>query len=132
MMDPSPHAAPPNGHAPRAPHRSRAERRAAALRSEGAATAALNVLGQKWVMRIVRVLGERTQRFCELQDALGGANSATLSQRLKLLEDEGLVDRTIVSEVPPWVEYSLTTKGSDLRRAIVGIDRWADRWAADQ
>jgi DNA-binding HxlR family transcriptional regulator len=131
MMDPAPHAAPSNG-LPRAPHRSRAERRAAALRSECAATAALNVLGQKWVMRIVRALGERTQRFCELQDALGGANSATLSQRLKLLEDEGLVDRTMVSEVPPWVEYSLTTKGSDLRRAIVGIDRWADRWASSQ
>src|SRR6187402_170903 len=112
--------------------RSRAARRAEALRSECAATAALNVLGQKWVMRIVRVLGERTQRFCELQDALGGANSATLSQRLKLLEDEGLVDRTMVSEVPPWVEYSLTTKGSDLRRAIAGIDRWADRWASQQ
>jgi DNA-binding HxlR family transcriptional regulator len=131
MMDPAPHAS-PHASSPRAPHRSRAERRAAALRSEGAATAALNVLGQKWVMRIVRVLGERTQRFCELQDALGGANSATLSQRLKLLEDEGLVDRTMVSEVPPWVEYSLTTKGSDLRRAIVGIDRWADRWAPNQ
>jgi DNA-binding HxlR family transcriptional regulator len=131
MMDPAPHASSP-APSPRAPHRSRAERRAAALRGESAATAALNVLGQKWVMRIVRVLGERTQRFCELQDALGGANSATLSQRLKLLEDEGLVDRTIVSEVPPWVEYSLTTKGSDLRRAIVGIDRWADRWATDQ
>jgi DNA-binding HxlR family transcriptional regulator len=131
MMDPAPHAAPSNG-LPRAPHRSRAERRAAALRNESAATAALTVLGQKWVMRIVRALGERTQRFCELQDALGGANSATLSQRLKLLEDEGLVDRTMVSEVPPWVEYSLTTKGSDLRRAIVGIDRWADRWAASQ
>jgi DNA-binding HxlR family transcriptional regulator len=102
------------------------------LRNESAATAALNVLGQKWVMRIVRALGERTQRFCELQDALGGANSATLSQRLKLLEDEGLIDRTMVSEVPPWVEYSLTTKGSDLRKAIVGIDRWADRWAPNQ
>jgi DNA-binding HxlR family transcriptional regulator len=132
MMDPSPHAAPPNGHAPRAPHRTRAERRAAALRSEGAATAALNVLGQKWVLRIVRVLGERTQRFCELQDALGGANSATLSQRLKLLEDEGLIDRHTVSTMPPWVEYSLTDKGADLGRAITGIDRWAERWASHQ
>ena len=111
------------------PHRSRAERRAEAQRAECAATAALNVLGQKWVMRIIRVLGDRTQRFCELQDALGGANSATLSQRLKLLEDEGLVARRAVSAVPPWVEYSLTPKGSDLRRAISGIDAWADRWA---
>lgn len=113
-------------------NRSRAARRAAAQRSECAATAALNVLGQKWVMRIIRVLGDRTQRFCELQDALGGANSATLSQRLKLLEDEGLIERRAISAVPPWVEYSLTTKGSDLRGAIAGIDRWADRWASAQ
>ena len=112
--------------------RSRAARRAAAQRAECAATAALNVLGQKWVLRIVRVLGDRTQRFCELQDALGGANSATLSQRLKLLEDEGLIERRAISSVPPWVEYSLTPKGTDLRGAINGIDRWAERWAARQ
>jgi len=112
--------------------RSRAERRAAAARAECAATAALNVLGQKWVLRIIRSLGEQTQRFCELQDSLGGANSATLSQRLKLLEDEGLIDRRMVSEVPPWVEYSLTDKGADLRAAIIGIDRWAERWVDEQ
>ena len=112
--------------------RSRAERRAAAQRAESAATAALNVLGRKWVMRIIRALGDRTQRFCELQDALGGANSATLSQRLKMLEDEGLIERRAISAVPPWVEYSLTAKGSDLRGAIAGIDRWADRWASMQ
>jgi DNA-binding HxlR family transcriptional regulator len=112
--------------------RSRAERRAAAQRSECAATQALNVLGQKWVLRIIRALGERTQRFCELQDALGGANSATLSQRLKLLEDEGLIDRRMISTLPPWVEYSLTEKGADLRSAIVGIDRWAERWGSAQ
>jgi DNA-binding HxlR family transcriptional regulator len=112
--------------------RSRAARRAAAQRAECAATAALNVLGQKWVMRIIRALGDRTQRFCELQDALGGANSATLSQRLKLLEDELLIERREVSVVPPWVEYSLTSKGSELRDAIAGIDRWADRWSARQ
>jgi DNA-binding HxlR family transcriptional regulator len=112
--------------------RSRAERRAAAQRAECAATAALNVLGQKWVLRIIRALGEETQRFCELQDALGGANSATLSQRLKLLEDEGLIDRRTISTMPPWVEYSLTPKGADLGRAITGIDRWAERWASIQ
>jgi len=117
---------------PPATQRSRAARRAAAQRSECAATDALTVLGQKWVLRIIRVLGERTQRFCELQDALGGANSATLSQRLKLLEDEGLIERREVSAVPPWVEYSLTVKGSDLRGALAGIDRWAERWSVRQ
>ena len=53
------------------------------------------------VLRIIHSLGERTQRFCEARDALGGANSATLSQRLKLLE--GLISRRVVSSVPPWV-----------------------------
>ena len=110
-------------------HRSRAARREAALRAECAATAALTVLGQKWVLRIIRTLGEQTQRFCELQDALGGANSATLSQRLKLLEEEGLIERREISAMPPWVEYSLTDKGSELRRAITAIDLWAERWA---
>ncbi|HEM45419.1 MAG TPA: hypothetical protein ENO23_00070, partial [Alphaproteobacteria bacterium] len=55
-----------------------------AHRAMGDAWTTWGVLGH-----IVRELGQRTQRFCELQDALGGANSATLSQRLKLLEDEG-------------------------------------------
>src|SRR5918992_4304725 len=99
------------------PVRSRAERRAQAVQTD-ASTAALTILGQKWVMRIIRVLGTRTQRFCELQDALGGANSATLSQRLKLLEEQGLIDRRIVSSIPPWVEYSLTRKGQELNQAI--------------
>ncbi|MGH2446398.1 MAG: winged helix-turn-helix transcriptional regulator [Candidatus Limnocylindria bacterium] len=112
--------------------RSRAARRAEAQNAECAATAALTVLGQKWVLRIIRALGEDTRRFCELQDALGGANSATLSQRLKLLEDEGLVARLEVSAMPPWVEYSLTDMGRDLRGVIAGIDGWAERWAARQ
>jgi DNA-binding HxlR family transcriptional regulator len=81
-------------------------------------------------MRIIRALGERTQRFCELQDTLGGANSATLSARLKMLEDEGLVDRRMVSSVPPWVEYSLTPKGRELCQAMSFIERWAARWVA--
>ena len=116
-------------HEPIPAPRSRAARREAAQRAECAATAALTILGQKWVLRIVRSLGESTQRFCELQDALGGANSATLSQRLKMLEDEGLIDRTMVSSMPPWVEYSLTGKGRELNDAIVLIDRWAERWS---
>lgn len=110
--------------------RSRAQRRAVAMRQDAATTAALTILGQKWVLRIIRALSDRTQRFCELQDTLGGANSATLSARLKMLEDEGLVDRRMVSSVPPWVEYSLTDKGRDLAQALATVDRWAARWTS--
>jgi DNA-binding HxlR family transcriptional regulator len=126
-MEPGPRTPVSDAAAPPAP--SRAERRAAAQAAECAATAALTTLGQKWVLRIVRELGATPRRFCELQDALGGANSATLSQRLKLLEDEGLVDRRVMASTPPWVEYSLTRKGTELDLAIGGIDAWAERWA---
>jgi DNA-binding HxlR family transcriptional regulator len=126
-MEPGPRTTVGDAAAPPAP--SRAERRAAAQAAECAATAALTTLGQKWVLRIVRELGATPRRFCELQDALGGANSATLSQRLKLLEDEGLVDRHVIASTPPWVEYSLTRKGTELDLAIGGIDAWAERWA---
>ena len=123
LMDPGLQPASP------APHRSRAARRAEALRTETAATAALNVLGQKWVLRIIRSLGDRTQRFCELQDALGGANSATLSQRLKMLEDEGLIERRAISAVPPWVEYSLTPLGWTITEPLMALAEWDEAHA---
>ena len=56
--------------------------------------------------------------LCELQEALGGVNPSTLSSRLKMLEEEGLVHRAQVSTIPPHVEYSLTPMGHELRGVI--------------
>jgi DNA-binding HxlR family transcriptional regulator len=94
-------------------------------------TAATDLLGQKWTLLIVHYLNEAAPhrlRFCELQQRLGGLNPATLSQRLKLLESEGLVERTEVGNLPLHVEYTLTRKGSDLSPVVENLYEWGQRW----
>jgi DNA-binding HxlR family transcriptional regulator len=90
---------------------------------------AARIIGQKWTLQIVHELMDRPScRFCELQEALGGVNPSTLSSRLKMLEEEGLVHRVQVSAIPPHVEYSLTLMGAELRDVIAGITRWSNSW----
>lgn len=91
--------------------------------------AAARIIGQKWTLQIVKTLmEEQNVRFCELQDALGGVNPTTLSTRLKLLEESGLVCRTQVSDLPPHVEYSLTEMGRQLDEVIIAVIGWSRRW----
>jgi len=90
---------------------------------------AARIIGQKWTLQIVHeLLDHSTRRFCELQEALGGVNPSTLSSRLKMLEEEGLVDRVQVSAIPPHVEYSLTGMGYELRGVIKEITMWSNTW----
>lgn len=95
---------------------------------------AARIVGQKWTLQIVNVLIDFGEcRFCELQEALGGVNPSTLSARLKMLEEEGLVGRTQVSAMPPHVVYRLTEMGAQLSSAIHELTGWSRRWlcAAD-
>ena len=90
---------------------------------------AARIVGQKWTLQIVKtLLASQSRRFCELQDALGGVNPSTLSSRLKMLEDEGLIRRVQVSAIPPHVEYSLTEMGSQLQCVIREIAKWSQNW----
>ena len=90
---------------------------------------AARIIGQKWTLQIVKtLLGCEAQRFCELQEALGGVNPSTLSSRLKMLEDEGLIRRVQVSAIPPHVEYSLTDMGCQLKSVIQAISHWSRDW----
>lgn len=90
---------------------------------------AARIIGQKWTLQIVKTLLEgRCMRFCELQEALGGVNPTTLTSRLKMLEETGLVRRCQVSDIPPHVEYSLTEMGSQLDEAIDAIIVWSRLW----
>ena len=95
--------------------------------------AATDLLGQKWTLLIVHFLHTahpQRLRFCELQAQLGGLNPATLTQRLKRLEGEGLVERVVVNSLPPHVEYGLTRKGSDLGPVVEGLNTWGNKWLA--
>jgi DNA-binding HxlR family transcriptional regulator len=90
---------------------------------------AARIIGQKWTLQIVNELIDcDSRRFCELQEALGGVNPSTLSSRLKMLEEEGLIRRMQVSAIPPHVEYSLTEMGSQLHDVIQEISKWSRRW----
>ena len=87
------------------------------------------IIGQKWTLQIVNhLIHDGALRFCELQEALGGVNPSTLSSRLKMLEEAGIVERIQRSTVPPHVEYSLTARGSSLNPVIVAVRNWGNRW----
>lgn len=89
--------------------------------------ATLALLGQKWVPRIIYELMRDKRRFNELASVVGGCNSRTLRDRLKLLEEVGVIDRHVVTVMPPWVEYELTDKGRQLGEALAKLEEWARR-----
>jgi DNA-binding HxlR family transcriptional regulator len=90
---------------------------------------AARIVGQKWTLQIVNVLMDFKEcRFCELQDALGGVNPGTLSARLKMLEEEGILLRSMVSAAPPHVTYRLTPMGDELSGVIRELTNWSRSW----
>ncbi len=94
--------------------------------------ATLALLGQKWVPHIIHQLMDGKQRFNELAHAVGGCNSRTLRDRLKSLEDLGIVDRRIIAIMPPWVEYELTGKGRELGEALKSLEIWGLAYMRDR
>lgn len=90
---------------------------------------AARILGQKWTLQIVHhLMTHGSLRFCELQEALGGVNPSTLSSRLKMLEEEGLVQRSQISTLPPHVEYCLSEMGRQLAAVLGEIIKWSSSW----
>ena len=87
-----------------------------------------DVVCGKWTLLLVRELAEGTTRFCELERSLSGISPRTLSLRLRALEEEGIVERQTVPEVPPRVEYALTPKGRALLPIIEDMRAWGAQW----
>ena len=90
--------------------------------------AAIELIGKRWTGAIVCALTERPMRFGELAKAIPGLSDRLLSQRLRELEEEGLVGREVEAGTPVHVTYSLTESGRDLGPAISEIRTWAQRW----
>lgn len=90
---------------------------------------ALVALDGKWTILIVRDLLSGTKRFGELRKSLVGISPKTLTDRLRGLEEHGLVERRIYAEVPPRVEYSLTESGRTLEPVLVALSRWGRQHA---
>jgi DNA-binding HxlR family transcriptional regulator len=89
---------------------------------------ALEVLNGKWTFLIIRDLFEGTRRFGELRKSLHGISPKTLSERLKELEEKGIILRTAYLTMPPMVEYSLTEKGHSLKPIIKEMKLWGAKW----
>lgn len=91
------------------------------------ANATLNLLSERWVLHIVRALLEGKMRFNEI-GRTHGINPATLRERLRALEEEGVVKRTVVSSSPPHVEYALTPQGQALNGIFEALAEWGRTW----
>lgn len=89
---------------------------------------AVELIGRRWSGAILSVLLRGPQCFNEMLAAVPGLSDRLLTERLRELETEGLVRRTVRPGPPVRVSYELTDAGSDLEPVIAGLGRWADRW----
>ena len=87
------------------------------------------VLDGKWTLLILRELFLGTRRFGELRGELPGISPKTLADRLRTMEKQGIVHREVFPEIPPRVEYSLTTFGRTLAPVIDALRDWGENWA---
>jgi len=85
---------------------------------------ALELLGERWTLLIVRDLLIRPRKFQDLRGSLAGVTPAVLSARLKVLEASGIVSRQLYTEHPPRAEYTLTERGFGLRSVVRALGIW--------
>lgn len=89
---------------------------------------AIELIGSRWTGAILRtLLGGRT-RYAQIKTAIPDITDRMLSERLRLLEAENLLVRSVLPDSPVRVEYELTEKGRQLQDALDEISAWAERW----
>ena len=92
---------------------------------------ALEVVGERWTLLIVRDAFLGLRRFEEFQESLGIARNV-LTERLNRLVEEGILERVRYSERPERFEYRLTNKGRDLNVSLVGLRQWGDKYLSEK
>lgn len=85
----------------------------------------INRIGDRWSLLVMCALGSGTLRFQQLRRAVDGVSQKMLTQTLRALERDGLVQRDVFASVPPRVDYSLTPLGASLSDSIAAIRDWA-------
>jgi DNA-binding HxlR family transcriptional regulator len=93
--------------------------------------ACAEIIGAKWTALLVHDLSEGPRRFSELEHSCAGISPRTLSERLRALEEEGIVARRSYPESPPRVEYQLTDKGEALLPIINAMRDFGHAWLHD-
>jgi DNA-binding HxlR family transcriptional regulator len=93
-----------------------------------AVAASAEIIGAKWTALLVHDLSEGPRRFSELEHSCSGISPRTLAERLRSLEQEGIVERHSYAESPPRVEYELTEKGRALLPIIREMRKFGHAW----
>ncbi|WP_339061814.1 helix-turn-helix domain-containing protein [Tepidibacillus marianensis] len=89
---------------------------------------AFELLGKRWTGLIIRVLLHEAKRFKDISEVIPNMSDKMLVDRLKQLEEAGIVIRTVYPETPVRIEYELTEKGVALTPVIDAVQNWADSW----
>ena len=89
---------------------------------------AIELIGSRWTGAILQTLLQGRTRYAAIKAAVPDITDRMLSERLRLLEAEGLLLRAVVPDTPVRVEYELTRKGRELQDALREIGSWAERW----
>ena len=84
----------------------------------------VQLIGSKWKLLILRNLMARPWRFNELKKSIDGISQKVLTDALRALEADGIINRTVYAEVPLRVEYSLTELGETLRPVLKSMENW--------
>lgn len=91
-------------------------------------TTAQKILSGKWTLLILYNLSLKTLRFNELQRALPDLTQTTLSKQLRMMEQHGLITRTVYNQIPPKVEYSLSKLGRDFEPVLSALEIWGNKY----
>jgi len=88
----------------------------------------LDVIGDRWTILILRdLIVDGPRKFMDFQSSLARISPTTLSDRLKSLEEHGIIERRFYEDHPPRAEYLLTSKGEDLRPILRAMRLWGDK-----
>ncbi len=86
------------------------------------------LIGKKWVGLIIRTLLDGPKRFTEIHAIIPDLSKRVLNERMKELEDSGIILRNVITERPIRIEYSLTRKGTELGQSLKPLEAWAKKW----
>jgi DNA-binding HxlR family transcriptional regulator len=89
---------------------------------------AIELIGSRWTGAILQTLLQGKTRYAAIKGAIPDLTDRMLSERLRSLEGEGLVIRSVIPDTPVRVEYELSQKGLELQNALKEIGNWAERW----
>ena len=89
---------------------------------------AVELIGRRWTGAILSSMLSGTSRFTDIVNSVPGLSDRLLSERLKELECQGIVERKVYAETPVRIEYSMTEKGLALTGVITSIADWAESW----